>query len=124
MRKPCDSITCRQRCQDRITHNQRQMLFNEYYALADTHKQWQYIAKRLGKVYPKYRDKKSMRNLNVRYNFMLNDKMVSVCKKMFLNTYNVSNIVCKTALSKCNDKGEIIENDKRGCHSKYKGVKE
>lgn len=120
MRKPCDRYTCRQHCLSRITEEQRDMVFKEFYALGDSHQQWQYLAQRLGRIIPKSRNVTSTRNYNIQYNFLLNEKKVRVCKVMFLNTLNISDGVCQTALNKCNEDGELIAIDQRGYHSKSK----
>lgn len=120
MRKPCIRHKCRLNCQDRVTENDRANVFNEFYGLGDTHLQWEYIAQRLGRIIPKFRSKKSTRSYNLEYNFFLNGNKVRVCKVMFINTLNVSDGVCVTALNKCNEYGVLIQNDQRGHHSQAK----
>lgn len=118
MRNPCLRYKCRLNCQARVTANDRKKIFDEFYGLGDTHSQWEYIAQRLGRIVPKFRSKKSTRNLNLEYNFLLNGKKVRVCKVMFIHTLNVSDGVCVTALNKCNENGVLIQSDQRGHHSK------
>lgn len=122
MRNPCKR-ECRYRCQERITEQEREMIFKEYYGLADKHQQWQYIGQRLGRIHTNNNRKKSTRKLNIEYNFVINDKRVNVCKKMFLNTLNISNNVIETAGKKCNQDGVLIISDLRGVHAKMKAKK-
>lgn len=115
MRKPCDE-TCRQLCRSRVNEQQRQAVFDEFYGLGDTNRQWEYIAQRLGRIQPKYRQKKnpnSSRNFNISYNFLIDGNSVTVCKTMFTNTLNIGDGVSLTALRKCKD-GVLIESDQRG----------
>lgn len=114
MRNPCPK-QCRQHCQSRVTEQQRQAVFNEFYGLGDTNLQWEYIAQRLDRIYSKCRRKKSdnTRNLNVAYNFLIDGKLIQVCKTMFVNTLNIGDGVSLTALKKCRN-GVLIEPDKRG----------
>lgn len=119
MRNPCKT-ECRHRCRDRITEQQRAMIFKEYYGLADKHQQWQYIGQRLGRIHTNNKRKKSTRKLNIEYNFIIDGAKVNVCKQMFLNTLNVSNNVIETAGRKCNQDGVLIINDLRGGHTKIK----
>lgn len=115
MRKSCDRKICRLNCTARVTEQQRQMVFDEFYSLGSAQLQWIYLAKRCGKIEPKYGRgrSKNVRDLNVSYNFIINDVMVQVCKVMFLNTLCVANGKCRTAMKKCVD-GVLVEKDKRG----------
>lgn len=115
MRQSCDRETCRLNCTARVTEQQRQMVFDEFYSLGNVHLQWVYLARRCGKIEPKYRRSRSknLRGLNISYNFIFNDVNVQVCKVMFLNTLCIANGRCRTAIKKCVD-GILVEKDKRG----------
>lgn len=114
MLDPCPKH-CRQLCQKRVTEQQRQAVFDEFYALGDTNLQWEYIAQRLDRIYSKSRRKKGQnpRSLNIAYNFLIDGKLIQVCKTMFKHTLNIGDGVSLTALKKCKN-GVLIEPDKRG----------
>lgn len=121
MRDPCDALTCKQQCQSRVTEEDRQFVFKEYYSFDNAVQQWEYIAKCLGRIEPKYRRRnRGPRNLNVEYNFNLKNGREKVCKTMFLNTLVVTNSAIKAAFSKSNENGMFVGGDKRGRHIRVK----
>ena len=135
MRPPC-SYNCRISCYDKFDDEQRKILFDEYYQLADVSRQWEYLGKHIDKNVPKRkpgmrRYKKAnrvptpvptkKRGNNNRY-FMRNenDEQLRVCKTMFLNTFDISEAVVESVIRKTNDEGDLIDGDRRGRFSKYK----
>lgn len=122
---------CRIKCYDKVTDEERQIMFNEYYALADMHCQWQYLARYLKRDLPKYnyiaqkhRERvESERNPvirirnrsnNIRYYLNVNNEMIRVCKTMFLATFDIKVATVDTVLRKTNEQGQLIQTDNRG----------
>lgn len=123
IRDPCDAEKCIQHCQIRVSDDDRQLVFKEYYSFQNINQQWQYIANCLGRerITPKClrrNRKRGTRKPNIEYNLYFRNEKQRVCKTMFLNTLNISDTVIKTVLSKCNENGVFVENDKRGYHPK------
>ena len=57
---------------------------------------------------------KKKRNNNIRYFLDINDERLRVCKTMFLNTFDIGEAVVESAIKKTNDKGDLIDVDRRG----------
>lgn len=115
LREPCNENDCRFRCAQRISHEDRMNIFGQYYALGDKNQQWQYIAKNLERITPKYRRRNhGNRQCNIAYGFTINGQRERVCKLFFSNTLCITGNVCTTALKKCDTNGVLLERDKRG----------
>lgn len=131
MRPPCNE-TCRQKCYQKITESQRQQLFNEYYNLADLHRQWQYLGRYLDKTVPKrrsisnppiykYKDRAAFvverqrsRKNNVKYFLQTDKERLHVCKNIFLATFDITEHVIRTVCQKTDEKGVLVQKDGRG----------
>ncbi|KAK3910145.1 putative ATP-dependent RNA helicase DHX34 [Frankliniella fusca] len=109
---------CRRQCQNKVSHKEREKLFKSYWGLKDKGLQWFFLAKLINTVNIKKRkiipDDDPYRNHTYEYSLPdKNSKRVIVCQKMFLETFDISVRVAKTALSKNSP-------DKRGKHSNHK----
>lgn len=131
MRPPCNE-TCRQKCYQKITNTQRQRLFDEYYSLADLHRQWQYLGRYMDKTVPKqtsitkpriYKTKERaavvierqrMRRSNIRYYLQTDTERLKVCMTMFLATFDITKEVTFTVVQKTNENGVLVQKDGRG----------
>lgn len=126
MRESC-GLTCRMKCEDKIDDENRLMNFNNYYELADTALQWEFIVKHSKTVDTKrsstYKPSeptdppKKIRTSHHKYylekRVAHNEyEMIQVCKKMFLNTLSISNQVANTVFLKVQKEGSI--EDRRG----------
>ena len=127
--KPSCNQICRNKCLEKITQEQRQQLFQTYYALGETSLQWQYIAKNIDRNVPVQRRRQGKRKTdtpykkrqsNINYFFQINGERIKVCREMFKNTFDISKKNILTALSKTSVDGELIDFDRRGGDRKKK----
>lgn len=119
--RPACPENCLFQCRQKVTQLQRQQLFDEFHALADVHAQWQYMARNLTRIVPKYRkisSKDVSRKYNIAYAFVIDGVKVRVCKIYFHNTLGITSSVSKTALKKCDENGVLLEPDMRGFHNR------
>lgn len=116
--RPTCPTNCLFKCTQNITPQQRQQLFNDFYALADVNAQWQYIGLNLTRITPKYRKSPTVRRDNIAYVFIVNGVKVRVCKIYFHNTLGITKSVSDTALRKCDANGVLIEPDQRGYYKR------
>lgn len=122
IKPPCGE-RCRLQCQSKLTHDERALLFKEYWALGAAKRQWEYILKCMSIILPKYRyvrDGAKPRQNNNAFHFKLPGKTVRVCKIFFVNTLGISNSQISTALNKrSNYTNSFPIEDNRGKHNKH-----
>ncbi|XP_072934811.1 uncharacterized protein [Epargyreus clarus] len=125
---PC---RCRYRCFEKITHDQRYACFQKFWRLGNREKQWAFVVKYSKKI-PKNRclNREVPNNRKFTFKYFLpvssdheqgHNKVVDVCKIMFLNTLSVSGKIIKTSWEKY-DGSTIIEKDKRGSHANHNRI--
>uniref|UniRef100_A0A8D8R658 Uncharacterized protein n=1 Tax=Cacopsylla melanoneura TaxID=428564 RepID=A0A8D8R658_9HEMI len=116
---PC-SNSCRLRCFEKFTPEQRQALFRKYWDLGDIEQQRLYIAQNLDRVLPKYdrRTPDSKRFLNTAHFF---DKE-RVCQAFFLNTLDITQKMVRTIQGRMENSAECTFKDSRGGHQKKRLV--
>lgn len=131
MKKPCDS-SCRLKCWEKITNEQRQQLFDEYYEIGDLNRQREYIAQLIDRTRTKERIRRRSpkpgqvikprkeRKANIYYclRVLLNNERIRVCGQMFRSTFDISRANVETCLRKTNDEGILVEKDLRGGNRK------
>lgn len=121
---------CRLQCVTKITKEEREQLFNEYWALGSVTKQWTYICNSTSIIIPKYRyiresGTRKRRSHNHAYYFNLPHRKLVVCKVFFMNTLGISDRTIRTALAKQNKVSDtLVEGDRRGKHGKHKKIDE
>lgn len=124
MRAACDPLQCRFKCAARVSGDLRQRHFDAFYALANLHLQWQYVARHCDRTVPKQNAKRTVtkrRQNNIRY-FLYkrlngrddDDERVYVCKTMFLATFDIGETTVATAMQKTDVAGNLIGVDRRG----------
>lgn len=125
LRPPCHEL-CRSKCQAKVTEEQRQKLFKEYYAFGSLPLQWVYIAKNTDRTLPKQRLRQGQRfknvdfiprkerKSNIRYYLTIAGERIQVCQRMFHNTFDITKDIVNTALRKTNASCELIDIDRRG----------
>ena len=89
-------------------------MFDSYWGLQDSEKQKQLIANSIQCAEPKRhrpRNESETKRRTQSMNYFLGD--IKVCQTMFLNTFNVSRKVARTAISK-RAEGNIVDADKHG----------
>lgn len=95
--KPSCSDKCRFKCSEKLTEQERETAFKEYYSLGSTTKQWECINNWVSIKDAKEKDEESLEIAQVYgkktsdkkfYNFTLPSETgpVSICRTMFLNT--------------------------------------
>lgn len=119
MKPGCDS-KCRKQCHSFISEETRQVLFAKYWSLKDKMLQWYFLSKltsTLGiskrKVLAEEDDNYYRNNTYHYYLPDCNNNRFQVCQKMFVDTFDVSVRVVRTAISKSSP-------DKRGKHPHHK----
>lgn len=124
---PCGE-KCRIKCYEKISSEQRETIFSEFYKLGDIEKQREYIASNMTKICPKYKysNVANPRNPNNAFFFIISGKNVRVCKQFFMATLAINNRTIQTVLKKQNvcESGTVIDIDRRGKHGNHKKVSE
>lgn len=118
------SCTWRYKCDTKLTVEERQDAFEKFWKLGSREKQWLHVANYTTKEKKKrglQRDLKHNRQFTYKYYLPKNLSKVEVCKKMFLNTYSVSERLVRTAWDKY-DGSTSVETDMRGKHTNHKKV--
>jgi hypothetical protein len=124
------SCSCRYKCAEKITQDQRLDCFTRFWKLGSPEKQWRYVAKYVVKT-PKNRclNRNTPRKLRqYTFKYFLPIKCsnadvttVNVCKTMFLNTLSVSESIIRTTFKKYDGVADF-EEDLRGKHDHHKSV--
>jgi len=82
---------CRLKCADKLKIDERTIIHNNYWKLADINKQREFLIRHMSTINPKYRSKlPTNRSLNYSYNFIINNEKIKVCKTMSMNTLGIS----------------------------------
>lgn len=144
MKEGCGE-NCRFRCQDRITQEEREAIFQHFWSLGDHGLQWLFISRHTKVREPKHRTSTnpnavSRRKTSRSYFFTvyhpidpltptgrrqwrIRDDEVPVCKTMFLHTLDVSDSWVESAVGKVRlqqSPEEVTIIDERGKHGKRK----
>lgn len=106
---PCP-ITCRLKCHENINYEERYNLFQLYWNLENLSRKWDFLAR-----YVKVTGTKqaivlkefSRRKFSRKYFLIVKNKEIQVCKKMFLNTFGISEKVVNTICKKLEDSPTI-----------------
>lgn len=113
----CDD-TCRKKCSTKLTGDQRQVIFNDFWAIGNRSRQWDYLS-RIIQIQKKKtcRDPHlpSRRNNSLKFMFRVDSKIIVVCKKMFKATLDIGEAPINTVTLKMG-KGAKVSPDKRGSH--------
>lgn len=125
MKTPCVE-TCKFKCFQNFSEEERKQLFTLYWGLGDIEKQRQYICNCMAIVEPRYRyvrigGTKGPRQPNNAFYFKKGDNQVRVCKRFFMNTLDINDRPIMTVLKKREKlANQILEPDQRGKHDKHK----
>lgn len=124
MTVPCGE-KCRLKCSTKISQEQRQNIFEDYWQLGDILAQRVFIAGRMLTIKPKYRYQKgdNSRRLNSSFFFDLDGQNVRICKQFFMSTLGISSRVIRTVTEKQDSmtKG-ILKQEMRGKHTNHKSI--
>lgn len=115
---PCD-ISCRSKCFNKLTEENRHKIFYGFYNKLTTREQkWGFICRHV-----KQQDKstnaenKTRRQHSRKYTLRVNGEDIQVCKTMFLATLDIGEGMVETACRKTSESGQLTP-DKRGKHNK------
>jgi len=126
--QPINCLKCRQKCSDKISAGQRQMIFEEFYKLSTWEAQTTYITQSIMQfephrhTVPSNSDAGSRKTKSRAYYFTVSDESgtgshsVRVCKEMFLKTLDINTARVHYALTKKKD----YRGDSRGSKNKPK----
>lgn len=114
--KQCPS-TCKKECSKVISGAQRKEIFDSFWKLGETVKQWEYIGRFVKEVPVKFRRSGALapKSTSRQYSLFDGNSNQIVCKQFFLCTLDISEAKVITALRKKNPFGNC-EEDKRGSH--------
>jgi len=115
--------TCCYKCHKNISQDQRQEIFAQFYAIEETPRKWDFVARLVEAkdVQRRTTDRQelSRRNYTYRYNLIIgNNLKVPACKKFFLDTLAQSEQIIKTSLHK--KRGRVAQ----FLHTKERNIKE
>lgn len=115
---------CKKKCMQVFDDNQRQLIFNEFWAIGNHMQQWYYIRNFVKPEPVKRRTvvilygEDARRNFSNVYHLPLNGCPIPVCQAMFLGTLGISHTWVKTALKKQREHNGAISGDGRGKNRK------
>lgn len=127
MKLPCNE-KCRIGCSKLFSEEERQKIFEEFYALGDKSLQSTQLASLViqqSKNRTRKRKENNTRNrqFSRTYHFFREGRLVQVCAKMFLNTFSIDEKRVRTVLQNKTETGAPII-DGRGRHGKHKTCQE
>ena len=118
--QPVCPVTCRNKCREKLTEQDREQIFTTYWEIGNVEAQWEYINRqmmankkkrtRLRRNDDNDDDTAAPSRRSNSKTYQLNGKVI--CKTMFLNTLAISEKVTRTAMAKC--KKGFTEKDQRG----------
>lgn len=125
MKAPC-SEKCVQKCSTKISDEQRNIIFNEFWALASFQRQRDFLGSCVEQLVLKYRRISSAepRRPNSAFYFHVNGHKVRVCKVFLMNTLGISEKTLRTVIQAKVTGTGIIPEDGRGKHGKHAKVDE
>jgi hypothetical protein len=120
VKSPCKN-TCKLKCADKITAEQRTQIFNSFYKNGLKTQQWDYILKNVVDL-PKRNHRINSKRTVTKHYFLTvssceateNQNRIRVCRTFFLNTLAVSKKTVETAQNKHARAEAIISPDQRG----------
>ncbi|CAG9791657.1 unnamed protein product [Diatraea saccharalis] len=108
--------SCKKKCGNLISSEEREEIFKSYYRLGDHERQWQFIVQHTSAEPIKRMtlDRKNNRIQSVKYYLPINNTKLQVCRLFFKNTLNVTHQTIYTALEKAQSADGF--HDQRGRH--------
>ncbi|KAK3918415.1 Neuraminidase, partial [Frankliniella fusca] len=110
----CDA-SCRNKCQEKVTPDERQDIFNQFWKIPTQKEKWDFIALHLEIQPVKNANDLTKRASSRKYFFRIDGEKVRVCKVMFLDTLDVCDSLVETTVKKLK-MGGYISPDKRQRH--------
>lgn len=100
----------------KLTDEQRQDIFTDYYKLDDVHLQREFILQYVRQISKKSTTTTKIESRRQKTNIFylpMKGSTVKICQKLFLNTLGITEKIMRTALEKLQDTGVILK-DRRG----------
>ena len=120
--QPSNCQTCRFKCNDNFSDEERSVICAEYWQLQNDSRQKDFLLSRV-KIYgiqrerPRTERKRHVKSRTVVYSFIKNEKDERVCKKFFLKTLDIGHGPLDSAIESQGDAGTFVGEDKRGKHT-------
>ncbi|KAK3924876.1 SUMO-activating enzyme subunit 1 [Frankliniella fusca] len=110
----CDA-SCKFLCQQKVTPDERQDIFNQFWRIPTQKEKWDFIGLHL-EIHPvKQVNDLTTRTSSRKYFFRIDGEKIKICKLMFLNTLDVCDSLVETTVKKLK-MGGYISPDKRQRH--------
>ncbi|XP_055676595.1 uncharacterized protein LOC129785944 isoform X3 [Lutzomyia longipalpis] len=117
MKQGCEP-TCRKKCSQRVTLNDRRKNFESFWECGSAVRQWEFIVSHCTSSKPQFTKNDATKHWKTSRKYFLlaseSDKRIEVCLKMFVDTLSISHQMVKTAFSKIDPESFLIEEDQRG----------
>lgn len=121
--KPTCNDKCKLKCFNKISEEKRQIIFSNYWKMADLEKQRQFINKYVKAIKPKYRyirEGSTRKDYNHAFYFEVDKEDIRVCKTFFKNTLGISDRPIRTVIYMQNSVvGGFLAGDNRGRHGNH-----
>ncbi|CAH2009765.1 unnamed protein product [Acanthoscelides obtectus] len=121
MGPPCQN--CRLKCNEKISSEERKLIFSDYWSLGDLQRQRDYLAKCMESVTCRYQYKNSRRASNNAFYFFIRGTKIRICKHFFRATLGITDRPIRTVLEKQRSftKG-ILSGEQIGKHGNHHRV--
>ncbi|CAH1163388.1 unnamed protein product [Phaedon cochleariae] len=122
MKPGCEQI-CSRKCSDKLSVEMRTRIFTDFWALGDHNKQIQFVSRCVERLPRKQvllsKIETSRRHWTYRYFFMIGAEKVQVCKKMFIDSLDITDKWVTTIYKKMDmHESNCVElDDRRGRHA-------
>lgn len=114
MKEGCDE-TCRLKCQENISNEERTIIFKQFWETGENQKdKWSFIALciELNRSEDVTRKKKN----SIKYFLKVKNRKVKVCKTMFLDTLDICDSLVHTTVKKMGEDFSISPDKRKGGH--------
>ncbi|KAK3802183.1 hypothetical protein RRG08_004473 [Elysia crispata] len=109
----CNADTCKRRCKDKITGEQRNDILKSFCDLGQPQMRWNFIARFFKEAEPKYRRTVKPKGTSRYYTLIINGEEKIVCKKFYLRTLSIAETVVNRELREKTKLGFFEANENR-----------
>lgn len=122
VKPPCPE-KCRLKCNEKISEDERALIFTQFWQLEYINKQRLFIKSSTEDVTPRYKytNVERPRNNNKAFYFSVEKKRIRVCKLFFRNTLDITDRMIRTTTAKIDQNG-FVNDDCRGKHSNHREI--
>ncbi|CAH1101118.1 unnamed protein product [Psylliodes chrysocephalus] len=123
MKPPCSDTTCRLKCIEKVSHDQRFQSFEKFWNIGDLDLQRAYIHSCMTDITPRYKytNAEQPRKPNKAFHFIVNEKLTRICKTFFMRTLDISDRFIRTVKNN-RDAHSFTKPDGRGKHNHHKDI--